>query len=90
MYTTEASGQLVVGGLANGGPAERAGVRSGDLVLEVAGERASTLADLFRKVWHLGPAGVEVPLTLAREGALVRVRVRSADRNDFLKKPQLH
>ena len=90
MYTTEAGGQLVVGGLANGGPAERAGVRSGDLVLEVAGERASTLADLFRKVWRLGAAGVEVPLTLAREGALVRVRVRTADRNDFLKKPQLH
>jgi len=90
MYTTDASGQLVVGGLADSGPADRAGVRTGDLVLEVAGERASTLADLFRKVWRLGSAGVEVPLTLGREGALVRVRVRSADRNDFLKKPQLH
>ena len=90
MYTTDASGQLVVGGLADGGPADRAGVRPGDLVLEVASERASTLADLFRKVWRLGAAGVEVPLTLGREGALVRVRVRSADRNDFLKKPPLH
>jgi S1-C subfamily serine protease len=90
MYTTDASGQLVVGGLADGGPADRAGVRPGDLVLEVAGERASTLADLFRKVWRLGSAGVEVPLTLGREGALVRVRVRSADRSDFLKKPPLH
>ncbi len=90
MYTTDSSGQLVVGGLADGGPADRAGVRPGDLVLEVAGERASTLADLFRKVWRLGAAGVEIPLTLGREGALVRVRVRSADRHDFLKKPQLH
>ena len=90
MYTTDASGQLVVGGLADGGPADRAGVRPGDLVLEVAGERASTLVELFRKVWRLGSAGVEVPLTLGREGALVRVRVRSADRNDFLKKPPLH
>jgi S1-C subfamily serine protease len=90
MYTTDSSGQLVVGGLADGGPADRAGVRPGDLVLEVAGERASTLADLFRKVWRLGAAGVEIPLTLGREGALVRVRVRSADRTDFLKKPQLH
>jgi S1-C subfamily serine protease len=90
MYTTDASGQLIVGGLADGGPADRAGVRPGDLVLEVAGERASTLADLFRKMWRLGSAGVEVPLTLGREGALVRVRVRSADRSDFLKKPLLH
>ena len=76
--------------MAEGGPADRAGVRPGDLVLEVARERVSTLADLFRKVWRLGPAGTEVPLTLARDSALVRVRLRSADRNDFLKKPQLH
>jgi hypothetical protein len=56
----------------------------------VARERVSTLADLFRKVWRLGPAGTEVPLTLARDSAPLRVRLRSADRNDFLKKPQLH
>jgi S1-C subfamily serine protease len=90
MYTTEAGGQLMVGGLAKGGPADRAGVRQGDLVLEVAGQRTAGLADLFRKIWKVGPAGAEVPLTLARDGSLVRVRVRSADRNDLLKKPRLH
>jgi len=90
MYTTEASGQLMVGGLAKGGPADRAGVRQGDLVLEVAGQRTAGLADLFRKIWSVGPAGTEVPLTLARDGSLVRIRVRSANRNDLLKKPRLH
>jgi S1-C subfamily serine protease len=90
MYTTEANGQLQVGGLAKGGPADRAGVRQGDLVLEVAGQRTSGLADLFRRVWTTGPAGAEIPLTLARDGSLLRVRVHSADRNAFLKKPRLH
>jgi len=92
MYTTEADsgGQFVVAGLAEGGPADSAGVKRGDLVLEVAGTRVSALAELFRRVWRLGSAGVNVPLTLAREGEIVRVEVRSADRNDFLKKPQLH
>jgi len=90
MYTTEANGQLAVGGLAAGGPAERGGVRMGDLVLEVAGRRVAGLADLFRNVWSLGAAGTEIPLTLAREGSVVKVRLRSADRNDFLKKPRLH
>jgi S1-C subfamily serine protease len=90
MYTTEGNGQVVVGGLASGGPAERAGVRMGDLVLEVAGRRVAGLAELFRAVWALGPAGTEIPLTLAREGSVVKVRLRSADRNDYLKKPQLH
>jgi S1-C subfamily serine protease len=90
MYTTESNGQLAVAALASGGPADRAGVRPGDVVLEVASERVSTLADFFRKVWRLGSAGTEVALTLVREGAPVRVRLHSADRNDFLKKPLLH
>ena len=90
MYATEANGQLVVAGLAKGAPAERAGVQPGDVVVEVAGERASGLADLFRKVWRLGSAGVEVPLTLARDGTLMRARVRSADRGEYLKKPRMH
>jgi S1-C subfamily serine protease len=90
MYTTTVRGHLVVAGLAPGGPAERAAVQVGDLVLEVAGERVSELAELFRKVWRLGPVGTEVPLTLAREGSVRRVQLRSADRQDFLKKPQLH
>lgn len=90
MYTSEANGQLAVAGLANGGPAERAGVRQGDIVLEVANESVSTLAGLFRKVWSLGPAGTDIPLTLARDNARTHVQLRSADRNDFLKKPQMH
>jgi len=90
MYTTETNGQLVVHGLARGGPAERAGVRLGDAVLEVAGHRVATLAELFRNVWRLGPVGTEVPLTLAHKGEVKRIQVRSGDRSDFLKKPQLH
>jgi S1-C subfamily serine protease len=89
MYTAEAEGRLVVGGLARGAPAEAAGVQLGDIVLEVAGERASGLADLLRKTWNVGAAGVEVPLTVARDTEVKRIRVRSADRYDFLRKPPL-
>ena len=90
MYTTEFQDSLVVAGLARGGPAHRAGVEVGDIVLNVAGTSVADLADMFRKVWSLGEAGVEVPLTLVRDGSPVNVRVRSADRNDFLKRPRLH
>jgi S1-C subfamily serine protease len=90
LYAAEASGQIVVGGLAKDGPAHRAGMRQGDMVLEVAGQRVSSLADLFRRVWRLGAAGTEIPLTVAREGALLNMRLQSIDRNDFLKKPLLH
>ena len=56
----------------------------------MAGERVPGLAELYRKAWHLGPRGTVVPMTLVRDGAVSRVRVHSADRNDFLKKPPMH
>ena len=90
MYTTEAGARLVVAGLAPGGPAERAGVRVGDAIVEVAGKKPRSLADLWRKVWDLGPTGAVVPLKLARNGKMSEVRINSADRTDFLKKPHLH
>jgi len=45
---------------------------------------------MFRRIWSAGPAGSEVALTLSRRGAPSGVRLHSADRNDFLKKPRLH
>ena len=89
LYAQEHEGKLVVGQLASQGPAERAGVRIGDEVRGVDAQRAEGLADLFRAVWRLGPAGVEVPLTIARGGDVLRITVKSADRSDFLKKPNL-
>lgn len=89
IYTSEAQQGLVVSGLAQGGPAESAGARLGDVVVEVAGERVVGLADMYRKVWALGPAGVEVPLTVARGSEISHLSVRSADRAHFLKKPPL-
>src|SRR5690349_9626870 len=79
LYATELEGHLVVGGLAPGGPAERAGIRLGDVLAEVAGERVAGLASFFRKVWSLGPAGTMIQLTLSRQGALSRLELRSAD-----------
>jgi S1-C subfamily serine protease len=90
LYATEVKGHVVVSGLAGGGPAERGGVQVGDIVIEVAGARVGGLADLFRKIWGVGSAGVEVPMTLVREGSVSRLRVPSADRQDLLKKPSLH
>jgi len=90
LYATEVKGHVVISGLADGAPAERAGVQVGDIVIEVAGARVGGLADLFRKIWSLGAAGVEVPVTLVREGSVSRIRVASIDRQELLKKPSLH
>jgi S1-C subfamily serine protease len=89
MYTAEADGKLIVRGLVKGGPADEAGVRLGDIVVEVAGARIGALSEFFRNVWARGPAGVDVPLTLARGASAVSAVVQSGDREDFLRKPSL-
>jgi S1-C subfamily serine protease len=90
LYATEVENRLVVVGLAERGPAKKADVRQGDIVLSIAGNEVSDLAGFFRRVWAQGQAGVEVPLTIYRDGETVDVRVKSSERNRFLKGPSLH
>jgi S1-C subfamily serine protease len=90
LYSTEVEDRIVIVGIAPKGPAERAELKTGDVVMAVRGEKVSTLAGFYRLVWSLGNAGVEVPLTLYREGVTFDVRVNSSDRTKFLKGPQLH
>jgi S1-C subfamily serine protease len=90
LYATEIENRLVIAGLAGRGPAERADLHTGDIVLAVGGTQVHDLAGLFRRVWSLGHAGVEVPLTVYRDGRTFEVRVESSDRGRFLKAPSLH
>jgi S1-C subfamily serine protease len=90
LYATEAENKVVIMSTATGGPAEQAGLESGDVVLAVAGRAIGNLASFFRRIWALGEAGVEVPLTIHRGGKTFEVRIPSADRARFLKTPRLH
>lgn len=90
MYTADANEGLMVNGVAVNAPADLAGVEPGDLVVAIGGEPVHGLADLFRRIWRMGPAGSEIPLTLSRKGTRLEVKVRSASRDDFLRKPLLH
>jgi S1-C subfamily serine protease len=90
LYATEIENRIVIAGLAGRGPAERADLHTGDIVLAVGGAQVHDLAGLFRRVWSLGHAGVEVPLMVYRDGRTFEVRVTSSDRGRFLKAPSLH
>jgi S1-C subfamily serine protease len=90
LYATEVENKVVIAGLASRAPARRANLQTGDIVLTVGGEQVENLAGMFRKIWSLGSAGVEVPLTIYRDGHTLDLRVTSGDRNRFLKGPSLH
>jgi S1-C subfamily serine protease len=89
-YATEAEERLVVVGTSPKGPADKAGVAAGDIVIDVAGAPVGNLADLWRTVWAYGKAGTEVPMTFLREGKARRCTIKTADRASFLKSPRLH
>ena len=89
-YATEMNNRIVVAGVSQRGPAKSAGITAGDVVIAVAGKEGRDLARLFKGIWSLGPAGIEVPLRIARDGRTLEVRVKSADRRNFLKRPILH
>ena len=90
MFTTEVDGSVVVAGVADNGPAQRADVQLGDIVFGVGGQRINDMAQMYRKIWSQGAAGAEIPLNLQRSGDRVEVHVQSISRGDLLKGPQLH
>lgn len=89
LYASDNDDEIVVVGIASRGPAQRADLQTGDVVLAVAGAQVDSLGGLFRSIWSLGAAGVEVPLTISREGRTMEVRVPSSDRARMLKGPTL-
>ena len=85
MLVQEHGNGLVVGGVYEGGPADRAGVRAGDQVLRIADREPVSLADFFRRAWAVGPAGSSIPVTLYRDEELIDVDIASVDRDARLK-----
>ena len=85
MSTNEIYGRLVVSQVTPQGPAEKAGVRRGDVIIGVAGAPAKSLPDLYRKIWAQGNAGATVPLDFEREGDRRHADVPSMNRLDHLK-----
>src|SRR5919197_341521 len=90
LYASEMEDRIVIVGLATGGPAHKAKLHAGDVVLAVGGMEVRGLAGFFRRIWSLGHAGVEVPLLVYRDGRTFELRIASGDRNRFLKGPRLH
>jgi S1-C subfamily serine protease len=88
-FAADHDGDVVVMSVADNGPADKAGLRSGDIICEVKDQEVHGLADFYRNVWASGPAGTELPLRVVRDGRETWLRIRSIDRASALKKPQM-
>jgi S1-C subfamily serine protease len=76
---------LMVSRVTPDSPAEKAGLRRGDLITNIGGDTPKTLPDFYRKLWSLGSAGATVPLDVQRDGQNQHFDVQSINRMDHLK-----
>jgi S1-C subfamily serine protease len=89
IYSAPSEGRIVVASVAERGPAAAAGLRRGDVISGIRDLGVDGLADFYRKVWKSGPAGTEIPIEVIRDGRTMWLRIKSADRDSYLKKPRL-
>jgi S1-C subfamily serine protease len=83
--TDELRGRLFVSRVTPGGPAEKAGIKRGDVIVGINGEQPKNLADFYRKLWAQGSAGASIALDVLQDHQINRVNVRSINRRDHLK-----
>jgi S1-C subfamily serine protease len=88
-FSAESNGEVIVMSVSEGSPAAQAGLRQGDIISDVRDAEVDGLSDFYRKLWASGPAGAEVPMRIVRDGRETWLRVKTADRSSFLRKPQL-
>jgi S1-C subfamily serine protease len=85
MSTEESQGRLFVTRVSPEGPADKAGIRRGDIVLGVGADTVQSLEEFYRKVWAIGPAGAEVSIKVLQGPQLKEIRVRTIDRNQYFR-----
>ena len=83
--TEAVRGHLFVTRVSPEGPAERAGMRAGDIVIAVAGEPVSTLDEFYRRVWAQGAAGADIALRVLQGAQVKELKVRSIDRQSYFR-----
>lgn len=76
----DADDKVMIVGVYRNCPADRAGLKPGDVILRVDDAPVTSVANMFRRVWNLGSAGVEVPLSVLRDQEMLDKVVESGDR----------
>jgi len=81
----EMQGRLLVTRVSPDGPADRAGMKSGDIILGVGSDAVRTQAEFYSKVWGRGNAGDDIPLKVLQGMDVREVKVHSIDRTDYFR-----
>ncbi len=73
---------VVVAGLVPGAPGDSAGLKAGDVIITVNGERVSERRNLYERVWQQKPGDV-LRLQVFRSSGMTELAVQAADAESF-------
>lgn len=79
----EHGAEIQVVGIYHNAPAARAGLQPGDIILSVGRQPVRSMAGFFRSVWHYGPAGTAIPLTISNGTDTREVMLDTTDRDSY-------
>ena len=85
--TQETEGHVMVTVVTPGSPADKAGLREGDIILSVERQPVAGVAQFYRRVWSAGPAGAAVHLRVLQGQRIREMTIHSADRSQRLLRP---
>ena len=83
--TQEMQGHLVVTRVTREGPAEKSGLKVGDIIVRIGGEQVSGQVDFYRKLWGKGPAGTQIPVSVLQGAQMRDLVINSMDRAQYLR-----
>ena len=69
-------------------PAAEAGLRPGDVVLEIDGAKVETLEAFYKQLWAHDAPDAEIELTVQQGDDVRKIRLRAADRMKTMRKPE--
>lgn len=81
----EVQGHLFVTRVSPDGPADRAGLVVGDIILGVGTDPVRTQDEFYQRMWSNRKAGDEVPLKVLKGVDVNEIKVRSIDRLEYLR-----
>ena len=81
----EVFGRLIVSRVSPEGPADRAGVRTGDIILGIDNDPVRSRAELYEKLWKTHRAGDVIKLRMLQGAEIREVDVNSIGRDDYFR-----
>jgi len=85
IYSEEMRQHVVVTQVLNDSPAERGGVKRGDVILAIGSQAVANQSEFYQALWASGVAGNEITLQIWRAKVVREISVRSIDRMEYLR-----